>query len=838
MPLRRHIQQPSIVSGYILNPNRGHWAIEVPSEQTNFIENPSTEASTLNWIGSGGATAVSRSSTWAYSGLYSTKVLGVFGNTAAIYSQSSIAAGTYMYSCALYAPNGARLWIDITGTAFDAGRLDITIPPGEVVIGEFPIPIVVPSTSTLSIYMQVVNSAVEFYVDAQLLELSTKVSPFFDGNSPGCYWLGLPDLSTSYRTLEANSGPITNFDDIGFYIDQYGGASMPNLDAQRTDYAIIDGASYDGTRAEDRILGLSGRFSGNGQQVVQRQKADAIDLINRDRTSADVPVILRYQAYSCGLPIGKPLRISAVYVGGLEGNVDNLYAEQVVIQFRCDDPYFYELITSATTIAVYDSFATPRINRYDKNHVWSTMSGGPDNNLVRTIKRGIDGWLYVGGSFTAVNGIPQTRYLARWREDLGWQSIANLAAGAGAELGVHTIAIAANGDLYIGGDFASVNATANTLNIAKYTPSTGVWSSVFTSGANLMVRALAFDGTGLLYLGGAFTSAGGVAVNYIAKWNGTAISAVGTGMNAAVFALAVDSANNVYVGGQFTLASATAVSRVAYWNSTTSAWSTMLGGVATVTVGTLTVFAISIAPNGLVYVGGNFVTAGGTTVNHIATWSGSAWQPLGSATSPGITSTSGSPVRAITIYKNLVHVGGNFTAASGVAWLYFGYAIWNGYAWIRGDMEAPSTPTIYAIHADPLGVTFGFDTTGTGLFSKTQALVSAATAISRPVFTIKNTTSTVQRLYQILNATTGDYLFFDLVMLAGETIIIDTRQRKITSTVRGDLTYTITTGSNFATWKLLPQRTNYLNVFASGAGNTMAITVQNAHWAIDGGILR
>jgi hypothetical protein len=137
-----------------------------------------------------------------------------------------------------------------------------------------------------------------------------------------------------------------------------------------------------------------------------------------------------------------------------------------------------------------------------------------------------------------------------------------------------------------------------------------------------------------------------------------------------------------------------------------------------------------------------------------------------------------------------------------------------------------------------LGVTFGFDTSGTGLFSKTQAFISDSTAAARPVFTIKNITTTVQRLYQILNATTGDYLFFDLIMLAGETIIIDTRQRKITSTVRGDLTYTLATGSNFATWKLMPQRTNYLNVFASGAGNSMTVAVQNTHWAIDGGILR
>lgn len=839
MKRQRHTQQPPIISGYILNPNRGHWSIEVPSEQTNWIENPSTEVDTTNWSGSGGATAVSRSSAWAYSGLYSLYALGVFGNTAAVYFQSSIAAGTYMYSCALYSVNGVRLWIDITGSGFDAGRLDVTVPPGEVVIAEFPVPIVVPSTSTLGISFQVVNNGTEFYVDAQLLESGTKISPFFDGNSPGCYWLGLPDLSTSYRTLEANSGPITNFDELGFFIDQYAGAGMPSLDVQATDYAIIDGSEYDGTRTADRVLALSGRFSGTSQQVVQQQKAALIDIINRDRSPYDVPLVLRYQAYKCDVPIGKPLRATAVYVSGLEGSTDNLYAEPAVIQFRCNDPYFYEMITSGTTMAVFDQFVAPRTIRYDRNHVWSTMNGGPDNQLVRAIKRGVDGWLYVGGQFTSVNGIPQTRYLARWREDLGWQSIANLAAGVGAEPGVHTIVLAANGDMYIGGDFANVNAIASTNNIAKYRPSTAAWSALIASGANSTVRAMAIDGTGLLYLGGDFTSIGGVAANRIAKFDATGptITALGTGMNAGVWCLAVDSANNLYVGGRFTTANGVVVSCIAYYTASTGVFSAMSGGVATVTAGTLTVFAITITPNGLVYVGGNFVTAGGVTVNHIAIWTGSSWQALGPAGSPGFTSISGNVVRAITAYNNLVHIGGFFTAAGGGS-SYNGYAIWNGYSWLRGDVAPASSPTFYAIHVDKLGVTLGYDTSGTATLSKTIALASASTSIARPVFTLKNTTADPQRIYQILNATSGDSIYFDLIMLSGETIIIDTRRRRVTSTIRGDLTYTVLAGSNFATWKLLPQRTNYINVYAGGSGNTMAITINNAHWSIDGGVLR
>src|SRR5207248_5482736 len=50
--------------------------------------------------------------------------------------------------------------------------------------------------------------------------------------------------------------------------------------------------------------------------------------------------------------------------------------------------------------------------------------------------------------------------------------------------------------------------------------------------------------------GGSFTTAGGVAANYIAKWNGTNWSTFGSGMNNRVGALAV-SGGQLYVTGSF-----------------------------------------------------------------------------------------------------------------------------------------------------------------------------------------------------------------------------------------------------------------------------------------------
>jgi hypothetical protein len=68
------------------------------------------------------------------------------------------------------------------------------------------------------------------------------------------------------------------------------------------------------------------------------------------------------------------------------------------------------------------------------------------------------------------------------------------------------------------------------------------------------VSALAVSGSDL-YAGGLFTTAGGSAANYIAKWNGSRWMALGSGMNyqGYVSALAV-SGSDLYAGGYFTTA--------------------------------------------------------------------------------------------------------------------------------------------------------------------------------------------------------------------------------------------------------------------------------------------
>jgi hypothetical protein len=63
------------------------------------------------------------------------------------------------------------------------------------------------------------------------------------------------------------------------------------------------------------------------------------------------------------------------------------------------------------------------------------------------------------------------------------------------------------------------------------------------------VVALAVSGANL-YTGGVFTTANGIAANYIAKWDGSNWTALGSGANNQVVALAV-SGSDLYAGGYF-----------------------------------------------------------------------------------------------------------------------------------------------------------------------------------------------------------------------------------------------------------------------------------------------
>ena len=186
------------------------------------------------------------------------------------------------------------------------------------------------------------------------------------------------------------------------------------------------------------------------------------------------------------------------------------------------------------------------------------------------------------------------------------------------------------------------------------------WNSL-AGGANGYVRALATV-PGTLYAGGEFTQIGGVSANRIAKWNGTAWSAMGAGLSGPVYEVAVAPDGTVYAGGSFT-------GGIKKWNAGSSTWDSLGTGVAGGDVQAIT-FA---GPH--VYVGGNFTTAGGVSASRVARWtvSSGVWNAIGSGADNTVTGLCYDSV------SGEVYATGTFQYAGG--YLVRGVAKTDGWNW-------------------------------------------------------------------------------------------------------------------------------------------------------------
>ena len=226
------------------------------------------------------------------------------------------------------------------------------------------------------------------------------------------------------------------------------------------------------------------------------------------------------------------------------------------------------------------------------------------------------------------------------------------AMGEGTNGIVNALALSTDGKLYAGGGFTSAG-TITTANLAIYRPDTG-WEG-FNSDSNGSINSIAIGNQGNIYVGGDFSEIGGIPANNIAVWNGS-WSALGQGTNGPVAEIGIGNDGKVYVGGTFETAGGTAVNNIALWSE--NSWIPMADSATAIPGTNNEVRAITVDAGGLVYVGGNFDTAGGKSAARIAVWDGSDWGTLGSGTS-GF-------VQAIAITQDHIYAGGNFAMAGDI----------------------------------------------------------------------------------------------------------------------------------------------------------------------------
>lgn len=206
----------------------------------------------------------------------------------------------------------------------------------------------------------------------------------------------------------------------------------------------------------------------------------------------------------------------------------------------------------------------------------------------------------------------------------------------------------------------------------------------------LLALALAILATGSLASSAAATGPGG--------WNhlGNGGSAGLASLNAKVSALNKDKPGVLYVGGSFTNAGGIAAAdRIATWNGT--AW----GALGTTPLGNGSVFAIAYY-GGKVFAGGNFVNAGGDAdADYLAVYDGISWEPFCNTFGPAFNLQ----VLALQVIGSKLYVGGSFQNGAGLATADYLIEcdLVTGVPTSTVDTDGDFSGTVYALTADTNG---------------------------------------------------------------------------------------------------------------------------------------
>jgi hypothetical protein len=331
-----------------------------------------------------------------------------------------------------------------------------------------------------------------------------------------------------------------------------------------------------------------------------------------------------------------------------------------------------------------------RIASYDGTN-WHALNNGMGAG-AQVLALAADGTnVYAGGTFNNADGSGATN-IARW-DGTSWYPLGSGVAGF-----VFAIKIIGT-NLYAGGWYPIAGGvTAN--NIARWDGSS--WSALGTGVAGgiilpASVNAIESDGSNL-YVGGSFTSAGGVNATNVARWNGNAWSALGLGLNGPVSAL-LFKGNKLYVGGAFTNTSLN-LTNMAVWDGST--WS--LWGGADRRVREI------VSRGSDIYVGGEFTTVGGVSASRVARWDGNNWSPLGSGIQGfGISSTALNVSRMAFDAAGRLYAVGCFNIAGSVGASHV--AGWDGTNWFA----LGGTTSKGVTHYDRSVRTFCYD--GTNLYA-------------------------------------------------------------------------------------------------------------------------
>lgn len=799
--------------------------ILVPDATINYVKNPSVRYDTTGYVAVG--SAITRVLTQARFGISS---LQIVTNGSALYEGASYRVnwlsglqGPLTGSVYLRGTGVVRLRLENSnGTWLSKSTRLITTRWTRVnVVGrQF-------GGDDTRLYVETDKSvqAATFYADGFQVELKPYPTTYCDGDQEDCTWNILEHGSLSTRTVYTRAGGRwvdiigCDRDEKDLYMTVLGGLGTVPIRNNIQPYALQPGSYFQNVKAENRVITLSfnainpdltGR-KGKSLQKLHALRGMLFNLIQPDRTAGNQEFEIEYQDGEI------PVYCKVRYDGGLEGEWDlrNHFRNSFPVRLLAVNPYLRDDNRNVSSIAFRER-ATVNYAMQRLNGVWTEMNGGL-SDVINEMAIGKKGEVYACGSFIRANNKttatdPQiyANYIAYW-DGTQWQRLSTGANGV-----INSIAVAPNGDIYVTGNFTVIGGVS-CARIAKWNGTT--WSPLDTGLANGAGLSVKVAPNGDVYVGGTFTQAGSVAAYYVARFDGSSWHNLGLylGMNNAVYAIAISSdGTQVYLGGAFTDEySSPAIDAGLYaalYTVSNNQFSSLGDGFDGL------VRRMVLSPTGRLYACGDFTASGSQEMLYISYWNGAAWYGLGAGANDTVRDMD------ITVGGNIIAVG-DFTRIGAVDANYV--AMWNGSTWVAMDVYV--TAACYAVKMDANeNIFLGIGGTLAD-YASTTIVTNTGTAEAYPELYIIGPCT----LVWFENQTAGKRVYADMAILNGEEVTLEFATGKVTSSVRGDLAYSLSPSSDFHSWSLFPKDNKIQAMLINEVGAQMWLSYAPRHWSAD-----
>lgn len=411
----------------------GEFKVITPLATKNLVTNPSLELDTTGWT-TAGSNSLVRSPDEQFAGSYSLAAIYEDNVILTSYALTLVVAGQYTASMYVYIPStygGSDIRIDhtaFTGATGDSSaaadmtkvdqwqRLDITFTVlssdlvGAIRIRE---------------YGSGQSAGQRLYIDAAQFEFQSQVTTYCDGDQENCFWLGSAHASESKREARGKSGGLVKdlADDLGLYLETVNGIGLPAVSNIARNRGHIPGQEFQRTIPRTRVFRISkSTILGNSLSGLHTNRSGVVDALKPDDEFGRQPTVFRHTATS----VDKQLK--ARYDTGLEFQRQRGFNEELAIQFLAHDPFWSAVEETSHVMNTGESLGDVRslMGRFS-SFGWSSMDVTKDpggNGDVLALAVGDDGKVYIGGDFTAWNGVSGRDYAAAF--DTGKQVYSDL----------------------------------------------------------------------------------------------------------------------------------------------------------------------------------------------------------------------------------------------------------------------------------------------------------------------------------------------------------------------------------------------------------------------------